>query len=266
MQNGTKPQRLKWKDRDYLKSFHPQLYAGTTTAPQFPAEFLTDKTNWLPDQDADGQPNGCTNYASTKLARILGIDASIATPQKLEAVTHANANGGFGVLASIDAARTVLGWFKWRYIIQTTGSLDFFSTCQLAQVSGLPEQRGISMGSPWFKSWEDAVRAGIKILPMPSMEELAQAHSSPNSLPWHDYGGDGWSQNFTVAPGRLMYRIDSWQGNLDYLYMPREVMNVVFDLYGTVQVIPTNMDVLPARIPLPDWFWSLWHSWLGFSY
>lgn len=264
IRNGTNPHRLKWFDKDYIRSFHPQIYAGTALAPEFPTEYLTDHTEWLPNQDADGQPNGCTNYAQAKISRILGN--ADAEPAQLEAITHANANGGFGILASIDAAINSLGWFKWRYLIQTTGSLDFFDTCRLAQVSGIPELRSISCGSPWFLSWENAVQAGQKILPMPTAAELAQAHSRPISLPWHDYDADGWSQNFTVAPGQLLYRIDSWQGDLDYLYMPRDVMNVVFDLYGTVQVVPTNMDVLPARIPLPDWFWSLWHSWLGFSY
>lgn len=170
MQSGTKPHRLKWFDRDYLKSFHPQLYAGIASYPQFPVEYLTDHTEWLPNQDADGQPNGCTNYAQTKIARILGTIN--AEPSQLENITHANANGGFGILDSIDAAINSLGWFKWRYLIQTTGILDFFDTCRLAQVSGIPELRAISMGSPWFVSWETAVQRGIKILPMPSAAEL----------------------------------------------------------------------------------------------
>lgn len=265
MVNGTKPHRLKLFEKDYLKSFHPQIYAGTASVPQFPAEYLTDHTEWLPDQNADDQPEGCTNYAQTKLARILG-NANV-TPQIAESVTHANASGGLGILDSFDIIIDKLGWFKWRYIIQTTGSLDFFDTCRLAQVSGLPELRGISMGSPWFASWEKAVQSGIKILPMPSQAELAQAHDAPNSLTWHDYVGDGWSQNFPISQGQLLYRLDSWQGDLDYLYMPREVMNVVFDLYGTVQVVPTNMGAPNiGGVPLPAWFASLWHSWFGFSY
>lgn len=262
---GTTPQRLWRKDRDYIKSFHPEIYAGTVEYPQFPAEFLTDKTGWLPSQNAEGKPNGCTDYSQTKLARILGN--AMATVDQLEAVTHANALGGFGILASVDAARTILKWFSWRYIIQTTGMLDFFDASRLAQVSGLPEQRAISAGSPWFPSWEQACLSGIKVLPMPTAAELAQAHNNPNSLPWHNFVFDGWTQNLSGSNGQLVYRLESHQGpSVDYLGLTREVFNVVFDLYGTVEVVPTNMDVLPARIPLPDWFWSLWHSWLGFSY
>lgn len=265
MRNGTGPTRIRRRDRDYIKSFHPGIFAGTAAYPVFPAEYLTDTTGWKPDQDADGKPYGCTDYATTKIARILGFAS--ATVDAIEAVTHANALGGFGVLASIDAARTVLGWFTWRYIIQATGSLDFFDASRLAQVSGLPEQRAISAGSPWFPSWEQAVLAGKKILPMPSQAELSIAHTNPSSLPWHDYVLDGWSQNFPEAPGRLLYRIDSWQGSLDYLYVDRATLNTVMDLFGTIEVVATNRQA-PAvsTISLPDWFWSLWHSWLGVRY
>lgn len=266
MNNGARPQRLGWNDFDFLKTFHPQIYAGTVVgSPEFPSEFLTDGTEWFPNQDAEGEPNGCTNYSQTKLARILG--KTDAVPAQLEAVTHANAKGGYPILGSVDAARTVLKWFSWRYVIQAKGNLDYFDASRLAQVSGLPEHRAISAGSPWFSSWEQSALSGNKILPMPTQAELSQAHSNPNSLPWHNYVLDGWSQNFPVSKGQLLYRVESHQGeSVDYLYMPRDVLNVVFDLYGTVEVVVTNQDVLPSKVPLPDWFWSLWHSWLGFQY
>lgn len=265
MKSGTTPTRIKIKDYDFLPSFHPGIYAGTAPLPQFPAEYLTDQTDWLPNQNTDGFPEGCTDYAQTKLARILGTIE--ATPQMLENVTHANTLGGFGILASVDAARTVLKWFTWRYIIQSTGALDYFDTCRLAQVSGIPERRAISSGSPWFPSWEKACLSGVKIMPMPTQDELTLAHTNPNALPWHDYVLDGWSQNFPVSPGQLLYRGDSWQGDIDYVYFPREVINVVFDLYGTVQVVPTNMGAPTlASVPIPAWFASLLHSLFGFSY
>lgn len=264
MINGTKPHRLKFWEFDYIKSFHPEIAMGTASYPQFPAEFLTDKTGWKPDQNADGLPFGCTSYATTKLARILGV--TDATVDKIEALTQSNKKGGYGVIASMDMARTVLGWFKWRYIIQATGMLDFFDAHRLAQVSGLPEQRALTIGTPWFLSWEQAAQSGQKVMPMPTPTELQQAHSNPNSLSWHDWVADGWSQNFIEAPGKLLYRVGSHQGPIDYLYADRAVFNVVLNLYGTVSATGTNMDTLPAKISLPDWFWSLWHSWLGVSY
>lgn len=275
MESGTKPHRLRLFDLDYIKSFHPELHAGDRSledelqikcgAPQFPAEYLTDKTGWLPDQDTEGQPEGCTNYAQTKLARILGV--AEATPQIAEGATHANANGGMGILDSFDAIIIKLGWFRARYVIQATGGLSFFQASQLAQISGLPEQRAISTGSPWFLSWEAAAKKGIKLMPMPSAAELLQAKNSPKSLPWHDYLCDGWSPNFPNYIGQTLYRLDSWQGPIDYLYLDQATLNVVMDLYGTVQVVGTNNEAPSSTtISIPDWFWSLWHSWLGFVY
>lgn len=264
MVHGARPYRIKRKDRDYIKSFHPEIAFGTAAYPQFPAEFLTDKTGWLPDQNADGLPYACTSYATTKAARILGVVT--ATVDAIERLTNSNAKGGYGVVESIDVARKSLGWFKWRYIIQKTGSLDYFGAHQLAQVSGLPEQRPIPIGTPWPATWENAVLAGAKILPPLTAADIAQIHANPNSVGWHDWLWDGWSQNFPVAPGKLLARLDSWQGEKDYLYIDQAVFNQVMDLFGTVSVIPTNTDVLPAKVSLPDWFWSLWHSWLGYSY
>lgn len=248
-----------------MPSFHPQLCGGTAPLPQFPVEYLTDNTHWMPNQNTDGLPYGCTSYATVKVARILGfINATVAS---IEEKTHANALKGFGVLAAIDIARTVLGWFKWRYVLQTTGPLDYFDTFRLAQVSGLPEQRAVSVATPWFASWEQAVFNGQKIMPMPTAEELLQAHTNPNSLNWHNYVCDGWSQNFSDAPGQLLYRLDSWQGTFDYLYLNRATLNSVMDLYGTTAVTITNLEApLLTTVPLADWFWSLWHSWLGFQY
>lgn len=265
MINGTKPERLKWRDFDYIRSFHKEIAFGAAAYPTFPRGYLTDKTNWYPDQNAEGQPYGCTNYSSTKLAKILGV--GYATPQTLEAVTHANAQGGYGVLASIDAARTVLGWFKWRYTIQAKGKLDYFDAFRLAQVSGIPEQRAISSGSMWFPSWENAVLSGHRVMPMPTDDELKQAKNAGGPFPWHDYVLDGWSDQFSVSPGTLLYRADSWQGDKDPIYFPREVINVVFDYYGTIAVTATSIKP-PAisSVSIPDWFWSLINSWLGFRY
>lgn len=275
IRGGAKPHRLRLLDKDYIKSFHPELHSGSRTlqqeleikcgAPQFPAEYLTDKTGWLPDQNAEGQEEGCTNYAQTKLARILGVVE--ATPQMAEQVTHANANGGMGLLDSFDLIISKLGWFKTRYIIQATGGLSFFEASKLAQISGLPEQRAISTVTPWFASWEKAAQSGIKLMPMPTAAELLQAHTNPNSLFWHDYVCDGWSPNFPGYVGSTLYRVDSWQGPLDYLYLDQATINVVMDLYGTAQGVGTNNGALsPTTISIPDWFWSLWHSWLGFRY
>lgn len=272
MEHGTRPYRPKRKDYDFLPSYKDHIIKkfGSLT-PQFPEEFLTDATGWLPDQNTGGQlpasassqPEGCTNYATVKAALILGVHD--ATVDKLEAITHANALGGFGVVESIDAARKSLKWFGWRFIIHSKQAGDWFNAFCLAQMSGLPEHRPIPWGTPWFKSWNEAILRGERILPMPTPAELQQAHTDPNSLPWHDHLLDGFSQKFDIKRGTLLYRDSSWQGSvIGYVYFTREVINVVHELSGTVAVVPTRSDLPPiiATISLPDWFWELLHSWM----
>jgi len=265
IQSGAKPQRLGRRDYDYIRSYHPQIYAGTVSYPKFPPEYLTDNTNWNPDQNREGQPFGCTNYASTMLARILGVAS--ATVDAIEAITHANALGGYGVLQSIDAARKVLGWFQWRFVIQATGRLDYFDAFRLAQMSGLPEPRAISWGTPWFVSWEIDMLNGRKVMSMPTDKELADIKANPNSQTWHNSVLDGFSSRFEIAPNQLLYRDKSWQSTVGFIYFPREVINVVQNITSTIAVVTTGTPP-PAikRIPLPDWFWSLWDSWLGWAY
>lgn len=273
--HGARPYRPKWKDYDFLPSHKDHIIKkfGSLT-PQFPAEFLTDTIGWLPNQNTGGplpasaspQPEGCTNYTTTKAALILGVSA--ATVDALERETHANALGGFGVVESIDIARKVLKWFGWRFIIHSKEAGDWCNAFQLAQMSGLPEHRPLPWGTPWFPSWEEAIMRGERIMPLPTAQELQQIHTDPNSLPWHDSLLDGWSHNFVVAPGRFLYRDSSWQGaEIGYVYFPREVINVVHNLYGPVAVPPTQTEPpMIATIPLPDWFWNFIHSWMGLRY
>lgn len=275
LKNGTGPYRIKRKDFDFIPSFHPGIYYGTIKPgdadyPKFPNKYLTDTSDWMPSQDAEGQPNGCTNYSTVQLARTLGVDPALATPQILEQYTGANAKGGLGVIDSIDIARTKLKWFAWRFIIQAKGTLDYFDAFRLAQSSGIPEFRAISWGTPWFPSWRDACNPSINpsgIMPMPTNEELAIIKSNIRAYGWHDHVLDGW----TTHTGRLVYRDKSWQGNTvgqsGYIYFPREVINVVNDIYGTVAVTATSSNP-PAFNPvnLPDWFFSFIHSLMGLAY
>lgn len=262
IKNGTRPTKPRHLNRDYLKSFHPQIYAGTQAPPVFPAEFLTDDGSWMPNQNADGLPEGCTDYAQSNLAKNLGESV---TPQELEAVTHANASGGYSIQMSLDAARK-LGWFTYTYQIAATGPLDYFDTFRLAQSSGLPEKRSISWGTPWFSSWEQAAMQGIKIMPMPTPQELAQAQSNPGSLPWHNSMLDGWTQE----NGVLAYRDKSWQGApVDYLYFTRDVINTIMTLNGTAAFTATNMvpnSVQTIDLSFIDKWLSYIRTWLGIAY
>lgn len=266
MRNGARPTKPRHLNFDFIKSFHPQIYAGTAEYPTFPPEYLTDDGSWMPDQNADGLPDGCTDYGTANLAKNLGVSA---TPQELENITNANKLGGYSIQMALDAARTVLKWFTATYEINATGILDYFDAFRLAQSSGIPEKRSISWGTPWFLSWENAARAGQFIMPMPTNAELTIARTDPDSLPWHDSALIGW----TPESGVTIYNDKSWQGTTvgrkGMIGFTRETINTVMALNGTAAF--TASDQTPNSIETIDLsFIETWISyirtWTGIWY
>ena len=250
MNNGSRPTRLSHKDFDLHRSF------GNIAPVSFPTEYFVDAGFTMPNQVEEGEPFGCTNYAQAELTT--DLTGEIHHPQDLEAVTHANALRGYDVRESLNAACKSLKWFTAYYNIRSSGIIDSFDAFRLAQISGLPEKRSITLGTPWFPSWKAAMYGsifiqnadgtyttmggGVKsiIMPMPTEAELSVARRDPLSLTWHDSKLDGW----TTRNGVLLYRDKSWQGpNIGeggFIYFPREVINVVMSIPRTVAYTITN--------------------------
>lgn len=275
MKNGTKPTKIDYRDRDFHLSF------GTTT-PQFPPEYFCDAGLTMYDQNADGQPFGCTNYSSADLAT--DLNKEIHNPFDLEAVTHANQKGGYDIRQSLLAAKS-LGWIEGFYNIKAYFPNDFFDAFRTAQLSGLAEKRSITWGTPWFPSWEAAIvgnyivkeadgsytqKAGAPkqmVMPMPLDIELQQIRSNLASFGWHDSKLDGW----TTKEGKLVYRDKSWQGeNIGengFIYFPREVINTVMSIGGTVGFTATNMapdKVVKIDLPAIQWLLSYVRTLVGY--
>lgn len=245
MKKGTFPTSIDHRDRDYHKSFRT---FGTT---QFPTEFFTDAGIDMPaqalvnnnfDPPVPPLPEGCTDYAQSELATDLVEGRTVRNPALLEAVTHANELGGYDIRKSLVAAKG-LGWFSGFYNIKSAGFIDYFDSFRLAQIGGLPERRSITWGTPWFPSWEAACNPSVNpsgIMPMPTDAELAVAWKQPDALPWHNSKLDGW----TSLSGVLVYRDKSWQGTTvgknGFVYFPREVINRVMSIQGTVAFTATN--------------------------
>ncbi len=234
MQSGTGPTRQKHTDRDLNKSF------GAAIPPSFPDEYFCDAELTMPDQNADGQPYGCTNYSQAELAN--DLTGKLHSPADLEAVTHANAKGGYDIRDSLDAARK-LGWFTGYYNIRPIGALiDFFDSFRTAQLSvrGI-EKRSITFGTPWFSSWEVAAQRGEFRMPMPTDAELQAIRNSSSAFSWHDSKLDGW----TTRNGIVLYRDKSWQGKNvgenGFVAFDRATINVVMSIGGTVGYTATNL-------------------------
>jgi hypothetical protein len=244
IENGCAVPTLKHTDYDFHRSF------GTVgDLPTFPPEYNTDSGLGMPDQNADGQPYGCTNYSQASLAT--DLTGKRHDPEQLESLTHANQRGGYNIRDSLDAARK-LGWFGWYFNIQAYAPLDAFDAMRYAQLVGFPEIRSITVGTPWFPSWETAALRREAVMPMPTFQELEAIRANPNAFGWHNHKLAGWKQ----VNGQPMFKDKSWQGtnvgDNGWLYFPRDVINVVMSLKWTVAYTPTML-ITPtfARISLP---------------
>lgn len=252
IRNGSRPTRINHKDYDFFKNHT----FGSVSPTTFQDEYFADAGLTMPNQDVvDTEftpptpplPFGCTDFGSSDL--VTDLTGKIHNPNDVEAITHANANSGCDIRVSLDACSQPtllnpnrLGWFRQYFNIRTSGTVDYFDSFRVAQITGINvnEKRSITWGTPWFPSWENAARSGQLIMPMPTLAEL----QSVSSMPWHNSVLDGWSNRVPVAPGRELYRNKSWQGNQigdrGFLYFPREVINTVMSISGTVAFTATN--------------------------
>lgn len=259
IRHGTRPSKIDHRDYDFLKSH--KLGGIDFSQGDFKDEYFADAGLTMPNQgaiDTEFSPPtpiedyGCTNFAQADLAT--DLTKTIHNPNDIEAITHANAKGGLDIRESLDAARE-LGWFKQYFNIKTNGRVDPFDAFRVSQMMGIDagESRSITWGTPWFPSWEKAAQAGQSIMPMPTEMEIYTA----NALPWHDSKLDGW----TNINGRLVYRNKSWQGNMigdrGFLYFPREVINMVMTIRGTVGYMGTLQYVEPERIDTTTIEWLI---------
>jgi len=281
MQNGTRPTKIDHRDFDYHKSF------GSVVPPTFPTSFSTDPGTIMPNQNAVDtayeppvmpQPEGCTNEATAKLATNLTNGTVIYRPDVLELITHANANGGSDLRTSLSAA-VRSGWINAYFNIQAF-QLDFFDSFRLAQISGIPEMRSISWGTPWAPSWEAAFNAGVGIMPMPTQDEIIAIHQQVGTfgalhkihhwvrhklfggigiIPWHDSELEG----YLPINGVVVYRDLSWQGTQGgdhgYAYFTREVINTIMAIPGTVAYTATRGKLPPIAtisVSLYEWLIS----------
>lgn len=243
---GTGPNIDDHRDYDLALSF------GTVgTVPQFLSAYSTDAGFGFPDQNAEGEPNGCTNYTSSSLTNDLR-EKLYAHPTDLERLTHANERGGYSIRESLNTART-LGWISTFYNIKAYAPLDAFDAIRLAMSSGIPEKRSVSIGTPWFTAWYGP----IPILPMPELSAYGG---------WHNWEICGWE---TIG-GEAMLRLKSWQGNPPgYQFISRSVLNKVMTIQGTVAFTATdNIPDTIKTIPVTSWQWFLSHLYtlLGLRY
>lgn len=224
IKQGTFPTKPSRKDYSH-KSF------GAIQVP-FPPEYNTDAGLDMPNQNADGLPNGCTDFAQSELANDL-VQQAITTPQQLETATHANASGGIDIRTSLKAAIS-LGWITGFFNVEALDGQDIFDAVRDAQISGGTEKRSVTVGSKWFPEFETVSSTGI--LPIPNFNGI--------NYTWHDWDIKGWK----TINDQVYLVGKSWQGSTygdnGWCYFSRPLFNQLMAINGSV-AFTTTKGVLP---------------------
>lgn len=252
------------RDRDYLKSFHPNFGA---IKPVFPDDFDTDAHLWMPNQNevnsefpnTPAQPTGCTNYTSSDLAT--DLEGTLHDPAIMEAATHANVLGGYDIRQSLLVAKRI-GFIKGFYNIKAYAPLDYFDAIRLASFSGLPEKRSVSIGTPWYAEWQWAIGSGKVLMPMPNSLGY-------NGIGWHNWKIGGWR----TRNGVTTLRGKPWEGknigDQGWVEFDRPTINAVMNLRYTVAFTATHttpQSVYKIDLAFMEKFQSKLKTLLGLRY
>lgn len=257
MKSGTKPTKIDHRDFDLHASF------GTVVVP-FPTEYFTDAGLWMPNQETENitktftvKPElfGCTNFTQADVsADEKGV---LNDPSLLEAITHANENGGGDIRASLTACLPPtpfhperLGWITGFFTV-LPHQLDWFDSMRLAMISGIPEKRSLSVGTPWYPMFETVGSTGILQMP-PNLKDP--------QMTWHNHKFCGWK----VINGETFLISKSWQGNMygdkGFCYWRRSLVNLIMSVDGT-GAFTTTQGVLPpiSTVPVTLFQWLMSH-------
>lgn len=248
IKGGTRPTRI--DHRDYsVKS----LKFGS--AVPFPAEYNTDAGLTMPNQNGVNAfftppvpplPYGCTDYTTSELATDLfepTMNSYVDNPDTIEAVTHANTNGGADVRTAMQAG-VGLRWFTGFFNIQSGGGQDMFDAIRDAMVSGGTERRSVSVGSKWFGSFEEYTGTD-GIVQMPNFTDL--------NFTWHNWKICGWK---TI--GDQVYLVGkTWQGGVfgdkGLAYFSRALINNLMDVQGSCAFTATTGTLPPIQTITTTW-------------
>lgn len=248
---GTKPTKIDHRDYDFQKSF------GSSTVP-FPAVYNTDAGVTMPNQEVDddsfnpvvlAEPSGCTNETTGDVANDLVNGKKIHRPDTLEAITHANAKGGYDIRQSLLAGKS-LGWFTGIFNVRPIGQ-DYFDAFRTAMASGGTEKRSISIGTAWYPEFEPVGNGFGKMTPNGIISE--PANWSTDGMPWHNWKICGWK---TI--GEQVYLVGkSWQGRQygdhGFCYFNRPIINKLMSMPGTCSFTATTGQLPPISTVSVTW-------------
>lgn len=193
----------------------------------------------MPDQNADGYPNGCTGYDQTEVAQdfdrvqykpaytyektleMQGLPAGSPCDMR----TSMKSTTVYGVQKTDETTDLQAETHRqglYLNVDQVPG-MDWFDSIRFALRKN--QNRSLAMATPWFQEWEQAPSSGI----VTSLFVIGNV----NQQEWHAHKFCGE----TVLNG-VPYLIDkSWQGTHvgagGWLYFDRATVNRLMDISGT---------------------------------
>lgn len=262
IKNGTKPTKIDHRDYDFHKSFG----ALNLKAIPFPQEYNTDAGVTMPNQEIDdysftpfvpAELSGCTNESTSDVATDLSNGSKIRRPDVVEAITHANALGGYDVRQSLLTGLQPnplnpkrLGWYSAIFNIRAIGQ-DFFDAIRDAMASGGTERRSVSIGTPWYPEFEPVGNGNGKMTLSGIISE--PANWSTDGMPWHNWKICGWK----MIDGQVYLIGKSWQGaqygDKGFCYFNRQIINHLMSIPGTVAFTATTGALPPISTVNTTW-------------
>ncbi len=260
IRNGTKPHLFDRKDYSFHRS-KPE-FAAAAPAVLDPAVYNYDRGLTMYNQNIANPPFntiplffGCTGFTATDICT--DQDGNLYSPQytyfQTCAIEGHDMNQGCDIRNSLkslkifppkvpgqsdaDAMKNRRGPYL---SIDRIAGRDWFDSFRIALRANAATRTSISMGVPWFPSFQAAPQSGM--LAQPTDTELQNIKADINAYGWHDVKVCGED----IKVGEDVLRIKSWQGpyvgDKGWLYMNRECFNRAFDLWGTYAGCPGDVD------------------------
>ena len=223
IQTGTLPVVKDHRDRSFPRTF------GSVRS--FPTDFNTDAGLTMPDQNADGYPNGCTGYTQSELAT--DEDKQVYDPAYTydKSLFIMGGKDGDPVDMRSSLKSTIIYGLKLKgndtdnpyshrrgayYNVTDETGLDYFDDIRSAL---LTNNYSVSIATPWYSEWN----YGNGTVSNPGSQIIS----------WHNWKVCGWK---TI--GGVPFLVGkTWQGknvgDNGWLYFSRECINAIMEISGT---------------------------------
>ena len=247
------------RDYSYHRTF-PRLGAAAP-AELPPMTYNHDAGLTMPDQMADGYPNGCTGYTQTdcKTDETRAIYSAPFTYKKTcfmdgqsdtepcDIRTSCKSLRVYGALhknkplhiedkyyeSLTEEQKAALNKSGKSFVVEKLPGRDWFDTMRITLRSS--NKNSISIGTIWFPEWGSWLTGG-------ELTAAVYYSGDPYAYGWHNYKLCGEE----TLNGKPVLLLKSWQGKRvgvdGWLKIGREAFNKAFDMYGTLAIIQAEAD------------------------